>query len=86
MLRFYAVTHTLPVESGLWGLSSTKDNRAPFADSNLIVMLVYTVIFWSFPFFFLSQNGLDSAAALWDSLDYSVFMTVWFMNFLGRGS
>lgn len=77
-LHVYAVTHALPVESGLGGFGVQSTPRVPFTDFNLIVMLVYTVIFWSFSFFsclkmdcFLGE--VRSAAALWDSFVCSVF-------------
>lgn len=72
--------HTLPVESGRedFGVQCTTPG-VPFADSHLIATLVYTFIFWSFPFFsglkmvcFWGSVGL--AAALWDhSFVCSVF-------------
>lgn len=50
-LHVYVVTYTFPVESVL---------EVSFADSNIIALLVYAVIFWSFAFFFWCQNGVLS--------------------------
>lgn len=64
------------VYSGASGVQCTLG--VPFADSNIIALLVYTVIFWSF----LSISGIKtecfrgevgSAAALWGSFVCSVF-------------
>lgn len=52
VLHVYVVTYTLPVESVLGGSGVQCSLGVPFADSNLIALLVYIVIFWSFPFFF----------------------------------
>lgn len=57
-LHVYVVTYTLPVESVLGGSGVQCALGVPCAVSNLIALLVYTVIFWSFPFFFSRcQNG-----------------------------
>lgn len=45
------------VYSGASGVQCTLG--VPFADSNIIALLVYTVIFW-IPFFFWYQNGVLS--------------------------
>lgn len=78
-LHVYVVTYTLPVESVLGGSGVQCSLGVPFADSNLIALLVYIVIFWSFPFFFPGvktecfRGEVGSAAALWCSFVCSVF-------------